>query len=153
MKIQKYIIITLVVLSLITACGTPNGAAPGTKLPIMPDATAIQNPEAGKAIVTGKVSSTAVEILPSTAVWLAEVVRQGDQGVYVLDSASSPGIYTDENSVFVIANINPGEYVIVVGDPEGQYEIVTDSSGIAKVWNIPPDQIYDVGDLKVALTK
>jgi hypothetical protein len=41
----------------------------------------------------------------------------------------------------------------VVGSPEGQNEVINDDSGKAKVWNIPADLIFDVGELKVTLTK
>jgi len=134
----------LFLLLLVTACGTQSAPTP----------TSIPRPEPGKATVTGNLfSTTSDKPLPNTAVWLAEVVRQGEQGAYVLDAASSPGVYANENGIFVIPNVVPGEYVIVVGDPESRHEIISESSGDAKVWNIPADQIYDVGELKVTLTK
>ncbi len=71
----------------------------------------------------------------------------------MLNATSSPGTYADENGVFVFANVTPQEYVIVIGDPEGQNEVINDSAGKPKVWNIPADQIYDVGELKVKLTE
>jgi hypothetical protein len=104
-------------------------------------------------MVTGKIISTISNKPIKTMVWLAEVHQQGDQGAYVLNAASSPGIYTDEKGIFVLANIDPREYVIVVGDPEGQNEAITDSSGKPKVWNITANLIYDTGELKVGLTK
>lgn len=150
MKIKHYILVWCILLLLVTACGRQS--APTTIG--VPTPTPIPRPEPGKATVTGKLFSTTSEKpLPKTAVWLAEVVRQGEQGAYVLDAVFSPGVYADENGIFVISNVVPGEYVIVVGDPESQYEIISESSGKAKVWNIPADQIYDVGELKVTLTK
>lgn len=108
-------------------------------------------PEPGRTTVIGKVISLSGQPVPQVPVWLAEVVRQGEEGVYVLDSRSSPGAYTNEEGVFVIPNVNPGEYVIVIGDPEGLYEIITEPSGKAKVWNIPPDLVFDIGELRVSL--
>jgi hypothetical protein len=122
--------------------------------------TAIQNapapipsPLTGKAVVTGKVISTISNQPLKTSVWLAEVHGEGDNGVYVLNATSSPGIYADETGIFIFTNIEPLKYVIVVGEPEGQNEVITDGSGKPRVWNITANQIFDVGELKVALTK
>ena len=118
---------------------------------VIPSPTPLPQPLSGKATVTGRVVSLSNQPIPQVSIWLAEVIRQGDQGVFVLDSRSSPGAYTDERGIFVIPNVNPGEYVIVVGDPESLYEIIAESSGEAKVWNIPPDQIFKVGELRVSI--
>jgi hypothetical protein len=146
-KIKYLILVLFTLLLLVTACGKVS-TTDTSKTP-----TTIQTPEAGKAVVTGKVISTNTNQPLKTQVWLAEVHRQGDQAVYVLNAVSSPGIYSDETGVFVLTNVTPQEYVIVVGSPEGQNEVINDNSGKPKVWNIPVDQIYDVGELKVALTK
>ncbi len=146
-KNKSLILVLFTLLLLVTACGK----ASATDTSIIP--TTIQTPESGKAVVTGKVFSTTTNQPLTTQVWLAEVHRQGDQAVYVLNATSSPGIYSDKAGVFVLKNITPQEYVIVVGNPEGQNEVINDDSGKPKVWNIPADQIYDVGELKVTLTK
>jgi len=146
-KIKTLILILGTLLLLVTACG--NQTAPVTTNVTTP----IQNPGSGKAVVTGKISSTISKKPLKIPVWLAEVHRQGDEAVYVLNAVSSPGIYADENGIFVLANITPGEYVIVVGNPEGQNEVIMDDLGKPKVWNVPADQIYDVGEFKVKLTQ
>ena len=115
--------------------------------------TPFPQPTSGKATVTGIVISLSNQPLSQIPVWLAEVVRQGDGGIYILDSASSPGAYTDENGIFVIPNVNPGEYVIIVGDPESWYEIIAEPSGRAKIWNIPSDQIVELGKIQVITWK
>ena len=50
-------------------------------------------------------------------------------------------------------NVEPMEYVIVVGDIENTYRIVSDDSGKASVFMAEPDQILDVGELTVELTE
>ncbi len=115
--------------------------------------TPLSQPIPGKATVTGIILSLSNQPIPQIPVWLAEVFRQGEGGIYVLDSTSSPGAYTDEKGIFVIHNVNPGEYVIVVGDPESWYEIIAEPSGKAKVWNIPPNQIVEVGKIQVVTWK
>ncbi len=115
-------------------------------------ATSIPSPEAEKATVTGKVFSTSAnKAYPKAAVWLAEVYRQGGNGVYVLDHAFSPGVYADEQGVFVIPNVDPKDYVIVIGDPDGLYEVIPDDTGKARVWNLAGGQVLDVGQLSVSL--
>jgi hypothetical protein len=153
MMVNKHLILVLgIILFLFTACGKqPASNSPTPFSPATP--TAIKQPEPGKAMVTGKIISTITNKPLETAVWLAEVHRQGDQGAYVLNAVTSPGIYADENGIFVLLNISPQEYVIVVGELEGQNEVIKDSSGKPKVWNIPADQIFDTGELRVGLTK
>lgn len=142
-------ICALVLITILGACESPS---PTIEMgSVLPSPTPFPTPETGRATVTGRVISSSGQPVLRVPVWLAEVVRQGEEGVYVLDSRSSPGAYTDDKGIFAIPNINPGEYVIVIGDPEGLYEIITEPSGRARVWNIPPDQIVNIGELKVTL--
>jgi hypothetical protein len=147
MKTVKLILLLSFILLAMAACGrqlTQNNS---------PTPTSIPNPEPGKATVTGKVISTTTNKPLNIPVWLAEVHRQGDQGVYLLDAVNSPSIYADDNGIFVLENVDPMEYVIIVGNPEGQNVVITDDTGKPKVWNIPGDKIFDVGELMVALSK
>lgn len=139
----------LVIITILSSCESPN--PPTEEKSVLPSPTPLSTPEPGRATVIGRVVSLSSRPVLQVPVWLAEVVRQGEEGVYVLDSRSSPGAYTDDKGFFVIPNVNPGEYVIIVGDPEGSYEIITEPSGRARVWNIPPDHIFDIGELKVTL--
>jgi hypothetical protein len=117
------------------------------------EATSIPEPVAPKTTVTGNVFSTTLnQAYPKAAVWLAEVYREGDKGAYVLDHAFSPGVYADEHGVFVIADVDPKEYVIVVGDPEGAYVVIPDDTGRARVWAPESGKVLDVGRLNVNLS-
>jgi hypothetical protein len=133
-------------LALLTGCRGKNKTSAD-------QATPIPSPETGKATVTGNIFSTTLnQPYPKAAVWLAEVYRQGEGGAYVLDSAFSPAVYADEQGVFVIANVDPKEYVIVVGDPQGQNEIIPDDSGRARVWKTEAGKVLDVGKISVSLS-
>lgn len=143
------VLCALVIITILISCESPN--LPTEEESVLPSPTPLFTPEPGRATVIGRVISLSSQPVLQVPVWLAEVVRQGEEGVYVLDSRSSPGAYADDKGFFVIPNINPGEYVIIVGDPEGSYEIITEPSGRARVWNIPPNQIFDIGELKVTL--
>jgi hypothetical protein len=48
--------------------------------------------------------------------------------------------------------VDPKEYVIVVGDPEGIYEVIPDDAGRARVWNTEADKVLDVGQLSVSMS-
>ena len=137
----------ILTLALITGCRGSKDKTP------IGQATSIPAPATDKATVTGNVFTTALnQPYPKAAVWLAEVYRQGGDGAYVLDHAFSPAVYADDMGVFVIANVDPKEYVIVIGDPEGLYEVIPDESGRARVWNAEAGKILDVGQLTVSLT-
>lgn len=86
---------------------------------------------------------------------LANVARdaEGKGGAYILDIGRSPGTYTDDYGYFSIANFDPGDYVIVIGDIEvpDLYEVIQESNGDAKVWSFPADQVTDVGVLSVSV--
>jgi predicted small lipoprotein YifL len=122
-------------------------------VPVGDQSTPIPLPADQKATVTGYVFSTPDnKAYPKAPVWLAEVYRQGGNGVYVLDHAFSPGVYADDQGVFVISDVDPKEYVIVVGNPEGNYVVIPDDTGHARVWNVEAGKILDVGKLDVSLS-
>jgi hypothetical protein len=148
MKNVAFAILFFCILSFsISACGNRSVTS------VSGNPTPIQKPQSGKAVVTGKVISSISNEPLAESVWLAEVTRQGDQGAYALNAVSSPSIFADANGIFVIANVDPREYVIIVGNPESQNVVITDSSGKPKVWDIKADQIFDTGELKVKLSK
>jgi hypothetical protein len=142
--IHKYwIYLTLLCILLLAAC-TIN-PTPEIEVPIA-------TPEPETTTVTGRVlSSTTNDPLSGVIVRLAEVVRDDDEGAFILDVAFSPGAITDEQGVFVISNIPAQEYVIVVGDVYDQYEIILEPSGIAKTWVTQEGVIENLGDLSVKL--
>jgi len=112
-------------------------------------------PESGKTTMLGQVMHQDGSAISNIIVRLAEVARgaEGRGGAFILDLAHSPGTETDQNGYFNIQNIKPGEYVIVVGDVEstGLYEIIKESTGEAKIWNFPADQVTDIGVLTVSI--
>ena len=111
-------------------------------------------PENGKATVVGKVISLIDGTpMPDTVVRLAEVYREGDEGAFVLDGAYSPGAITDEQGKFAIENVDVKEYVIVVGDVYDKYQIIADPDDNAKIYQAIKDEILDVGELEVDLSK
>ena len=104
-------------------------------------------------MVIGRVISEKTgQPLTHTTVRLAEVVRQGNEGAFVLDTAFSPGDITDDQGYFRFENVDAKEYVIVIGDVYNAYQIISEPSGKARVWKAEPDQVLDVGELRVVLS-
>jgi hypothetical protein len=158
---NRKLLISIVVFSLFLAVLTGcRGAKNKTSVvdtsgvePTAVESTSVPAPDAKTGTVTGKVFSTpADKFYPKAPVWLAEVYRQGGEGVYVLDHAFSPGVYADEQGVFTITNVAPKEYVIVIGDPDGTYVVIPDEAGKARVWNVEAGKILDVGKLDISLS-
>lgn len=114
----------------------------------------IPPPENGKSSLVGFLIDKKGTPLGNTIVRLAEVYRADDnseEGAYILDTAFSPGAITDEKGFFMIQNIEPAEYVIVVGDIENNnYEIISQENGRPKVWSTIKDEVLDVGKLIVS---
>ena len=92
------ILIFFVLLSFLVGCTT---AAPQPGKPTQP-----AKPEAGKATVIGRViDRNTNQPMKNVKVWLAEVVREGDQGAYVWDTTNGPAIPTDDQGYFALQNI------------------------------------------------
>jgi hypothetical protein len=143
--------IILAVSYLLLACQV---SAPGAAFvsPPPPPATSVPPPAAGKATVVGQVLSLNSRApLANIPVRLAEVYRQGDQAAMVLDGAFSPGDITDDQGQFVIEDVAPGEYVIIVGDVTAEYEVIAEPPGKARVWELASDQVLNAGILQVNL--
>ncbi len=111
-------------------------------------------PQAGLASVYGEVIDARTRRpIPSVAVRLAEVYRSDsrDEGAFVLDDAFSPAALTDEQGRFVIENVTPQEYIVIVGDINISYAIITTASGDAEVWDLSHNTVSDIGTLEVIL--
>jgi hypothetical protein len=143
--------VMLLAILIVTACSPGIVTTPEPQLPTEP---LTAKPENGKATLVGKVISI-IDGMPlqNTVVRLAEVYRQGDEGAFVLDGAYSPGDITDEQGRFSIENVDVKEYVIVVGDVYDKYQIIAGPDDKAKIFQAIQDEVLDVGELEVDLTK
>ena len=107
-----------------------------------------------KGAMVGQVFSITMEKpLSNMVVRLAQVFWNEDksEGAYVLEGATSPGDDTDDEGIFVFNDLSPADYVIVVGDIMGDYEIISEADGKAKIYTIEAGSILQVEQLKVHL--
>lgn len=117
----------------------------------IPEVKSIPTPSSGKAVASGRiVSINTGEPYVDATVRLAEIYRnEQGEGAYALDTATSPIAYTDEQGYFVFKDIEPREYVLVIGDPMTRYVILTSESGEVKVFNCPADMVTELGEFKI----
>jgi len=144
MKLTKFLLILVFLMATIqTSCASKGPALSITLTP-------------SKAILAGKVYTNytgKLEPLKGMVVRLAKVFWNSDKtdGAFVLEGATSPSTITNQQGEFAFGNIEPADYVIVVGNVEGDNEIIAETGGKAKIYNVEPGKILDVGTLKVKL--
>jgi hypothetical protein len=113
-------------------------------------------PSNDMGMVIGRAISISTTLpMTQTTVYLAEVFRDpagGEEGAFVLNSAASPGAITDNEGNFFHTNVKPGEYVLVVGDPYFEYEVIENpDTQEAQTYFVEAGQVTQVGDLQVPL--
>ena len=146
MKIKNYIFPILILLVFLSACQKSEPANTPTK--------AIPTPAKDKGTVTGRViSSTDGKPFANFTVHLAQVYTKDGNSAFVLDTGHSPSALTDQDGYFIISDITPNDYVIVIGDPMVSYAIIPDDAdnNKAKVWTIVANKILDTSTLRVDL--
>lgn len=113
----------------------------------------ISLPTVGHVTVYGKaISKSENSPLVGVSIWLAKIFDEQEE-FFILDTLNSPNTITDSRGFFLLENLSPGKYVVVVGDPEIYYEIITDERGNAKVWVFPSDELIDLGILRVSMKR
>lgn len=144
-KLLLRMLLLFTLLSLLVGCTSETSHS---VKPTQPD-----TPETGKATVIGRViDRNTNQPMKSVKVWMAEVVREGDQGAYVWDTTNGPASPTDDQGFFAIQNIKAMEYVIIVGEPYSRFEVISGNDAKPKVWNVPANEIIDAGDLVIDIT-
>lgn len=118
--------------------------------------TPFASPQPDKTVVVGRVVSSGDKSpYANLIVRLAEIhyEENGQGGVFVMDEGLSPGARTDNNGNFVIENVPPMEYAIVVGYSSGQYVVIRKNNGNVQIWLAEAGRILDVGVLEIELNQ
>lgn len=145
-KMMQHMWVVLVVVLLVgglTACSGPAVDFPKP------------TPEPGTGSVVGRiVSRESGEPLANTIIRAGKVTRETGVPLYVIDGAHSPGDISDEEGIFLMENMLPGEYVFVVGELLGINEVIVDPESeedLPRMWNVEPDNVLEAGDIEVSL--
>ncbi len=155
MSTSKFAAAIALLATLATACGL---GPEGSELPTSQPSTSVQVDVApSRSAVVGRVLSTRNgqrQPLAGVAVRLGRVHwnEQKTDGAFVFEGASGPVTTSDREGIFVIANVEPGDYVLMFGDPLGRYEIISETSGRAKVYSALAGKALDVGTIVVGLS-
>ncbi len=68
----------------------------------------------------------------------------------VLNTASSPMNTTDVDGYFIIPQVPPGEFVVVVGDPYEKHEIIENpDTRMAQTYFVEAGRVTEIGELNV----
>jgi hypothetical protein len=150
MKLRKMAIWLLVFLSMasLAACDKlPSGQkdSPASKITLSPDKTAIVGQ------VTDKINPHPP--ITNTVVRLAKVFWNEDhtKGAFVAEGATSPSSITDDKGYFQFPALDPGEYVIIVGELLGKNVIISKPDGKPRIYTPAGGKVMDVGTLEVDL--
>lgn len=123
-----------------------------TPNPTVDPSIPIPTPIPGMTTLIGYIFSKETnQPLVDVPVSLAEIYRNAEnQGAFAYDTAFSPMTLTDSNGRFILSNIEPKEYVMVVGNVEvNRYEILLEPSGDGLIFTLQPNMITDAGTLYV----
>lgn len=112
-------------------------------------------PDEDSGVVRGRIISVlTTQPLSNTVVALAQVTRQGDDGAFVLNTASSPMNISDVEGYFIIPNVPPGEFVMVVGDPYAANQIIENpDTQMAQTYFVEQGRVTEVGEIQVDIGK
>lgn len=140
--------LTLILIMIVLLVGCSSSQMTQTS---QPTPTELPQPEAGKASLVGQITKDG-KPYSNTTVRLAEVFRNTDnEAAFALNEATSPSTISDSQGYYLFANVNAGEYVIVVGSLNTNYQIDSDSNSVAVVRKLEPDKILQVEIINVDL--
>jgi len=117
-------------------------------------ASPIAQPTGERGAVRGQVFNLAGSLpVANTPVYLARVYRfDGDQGgIFALDAAAAPRSITQADGRFAIADVEPGEYVLAVGEAASikTPSVLNGPDGAVRVIRVEPGTVVDLGTVRV----
>lgn len=111
----------------------------------------VPTPSPDKATATGRVWSSVTQgYLEGMMVRLAEVYghEETDNKIFAVDESLSPLAFTDANGYFVMPDIPPREYVLVIGDVNSALpdQVITEAGNKDKaiIWEAKAGEILEL---------
>lgn len=112
--------------------------------------TPIPTPKPGEGQLIGIVKNNNGDPIQNIPIRLAQVYRQGEEGTFILDTSHSPSSISSSEGEFILLEIPPAEYLLVVGKPEdNNYIIYQDKNGKPVTYNIEDGEILNIGTIQV----
>jgi hypothetical protein len=112
----------------------------------------LEKPAAGRGMVVGRVFNLAGTLpISLTPVYLGRVYRSGSGGLFALDVANAPQSLTQADGSFVIADVEPAEYVLAVGSASSikTPSVLAEPNGDVKAFTVTQDVVTNLGDVRV----
>lgn len=147
MRLKVFLLALLICLPALYACSSaPQAQQVQANRPTAPQPTGDTSVLIGQAVSTG--SGVPIK---KTPVYLAQIHwdEAHQNAAYVLDAANSPATLTDQNGYFSFAGLSSVEYAIIVGDSEGNNDVVRESNGNARIFQPQPGKTIDAGTVQV----
>ncbi len=147
MKVKLVVLLLVVAAMVLAGCG---GAA--VPQPANANRPPVPTPSASSGIVTGQALSAGGNTpITGTPVYLAQIHWDSDHksAAYVLNMSQSPATLTDQNGFFVFTTVPPNEYALIVGDYDGNSDVVRESNGNARIYQIEAGKTFDTGRIQV----
>jgi hypothetical protein len=90
-------------------------------------------------------------VIPDVQLYLATVTWNSDRtsGIFALEVNRAPTTRSQADGGFVFVDVQPGEYVLVVGPESSRQAILSTPDGQAKTFEITANQVTDLGDARV----
>lgn len=153
MKIRT-ILFSLLIVLFIASCSGP--AAVTTTQKSTPAAAAqvtIPTPKTGTAVVTGKLINKAdSKPFANQLVRLGKIYGEGTQSIYVYNESADPGAYTQADGTFVISDVNPASYAVIMVDNSGNYAAIKENAEKVLTVDVAADKVVKMGDIQVDLS-
>lgn len=112
--------------------------------------TPLPTPNPTEGIVSGTLVDMDGKPIQNIPVRMAQVYRQGEEGAFVLDTAHSPSSITSSKGDFILTNIPPAEYFLVIGTPEdNNYIVYQDKDGKPVSYIIKAGELVEIQKIKV----
>ena len=130
---------------------TPNPATPtqATRVPAF-----FPTPASGRAVVVGTLNNTKSGVtFGSVKVFLAKIYYSADgtQAAFGLDIRTSPRAVTAADGYFAFVDVEPGDYLLMVGDPTFAGTVkYADSAGNDVILKLVAGQTLNLGVAKVS---
>lgn len=113
----------------------------------------VPTPESDKGVLTATFLNKRDNApLASQLVRLAKIYGSGTDSIYVYNESMDPGDYTNPNGFLVITGVEPGSYVFILVDPNGNYAPVSENADKLLTVDIASGQVVEMGNIYVELS-
>lgn len=91
--------------------------------------------------------------IDSIVVFFPEVYYgdSNQDGAFVLNTSASPSALTDSQGWFCTKDIAAGDYILVIGSPDSEYEIYSEDGIKAIVWSAIEGETLDIGEISTKI--